>query len=361
MISWRNPDARHADWGLDTYVQAVLDALDAVERITGADQHRARRRLLRRHHRQPRRRPPGRHRPAGPAGRVHPAGHRAGQRAGRRPAALIDRDRRRGREGALAAPRLPGRPGARRGVRLAPPRRPDLELLGQQLPARQEATGVRHPVLERRHHPDDRATARRLRRHRHGQPARHPRRDHRARRADRPVPGHTSTPTSSPASPTTSPRGRTATAAPSCSAARPGSCCPPAATSRPWSTRPATRRRPTRSTRTTRRTRRNGSPARETRAGQLVARLRRLARPSAAARAGRTRPSSAAAACAARRGPRHLRLRQAEEHMDSAIKYDDIGRSLGTDYFRIADQLTARGTRLSGAAPGISSTTRCCR
>jgi polyhydroxyalkanoate synthase len=37
MISWRNPDARHADWGLDTYVQAVLDALTAVEQISGAD------------------------------------------------------------------------------------------------------------------------------------------------------------------------------------------------------------------------------------------------------------------------------------------------------------------------------------
>jgi polyhydroxyalkanoate synthase subunit PhaC len=33
IMSWRNPDARHADWGLDTYVKAVLDALDAVERI----------------------------------------------------------------------------------------------------------------------------------------------------------------------------------------------------------------------------------------------------------------------------------------------------------------------------------------
>jgi polyhydroxyalkanoate synthase subunit PhaC len=33
VISWRNPDARHADWGLDTYVQAVLDALRAVQRI----------------------------------------------------------------------------------------------------------------------------------------------------------------------------------------------------------------------------------------------------------------------------------------------------------------------------------------
>jgi polyhydroxyalkanoate synthase subunit PhaC len=37
LISWRNPDARHADWDLGTYVQAVLDALDAVERISGAD------------------------------------------------------------------------------------------------------------------------------------------------------------------------------------------------------------------------------------------------------------------------------------------------------------------------------------
>jgi polyhydroxyalkanoate synthase len=37
VISWRNPDARHADWGLDTYVQAVLDALRAVERIGASD------------------------------------------------------------------------------------------------------------------------------------------------------------------------------------------------------------------------------------------------------------------------------------------------------------------------------------
>ncbi len=37
VISWRNPDARHASWGLDTYVQAVLDALSAVERVCGAD------------------------------------------------------------------------------------------------------------------------------------------------------------------------------------------------------------------------------------------------------------------------------------------------------------------------------------
>jgi polyhydroxyalkanoate synthase len=37
MISWRNPDERHAEWGLDTYGQAVLDAMDAVERATGSE------------------------------------------------------------------------------------------------------------------------------------------------------------------------------------------------------------------------------------------------------------------------------------------------------------------------------------
>ena len=36
-ISWRNPDERHADWGLDDYVSAVLEALEAVETITGAE------------------------------------------------------------------------------------------------------------------------------------------------------------------------------------------------------------------------------------------------------------------------------------------------------------------------------------
>jgi class II poly(R)-hydroxyalkanoic acid synthase len=38
MMSWRNPDERHADWGLDAYGQAILDAMDAVERVTGSRQ-----------------------------------------------------------------------------------------------------------------------------------------------------------------------------------------------------------------------------------------------------------------------------------------------------------------------------------
>ena len=37
VISWRNPDARHADWGFDTYVQATSEALDAANRICGTD------------------------------------------------------------------------------------------------------------------------------------------------------------------------------------------------------------------------------------------------------------------------------------------------------------------------------------
>ena len=36
-ISWRNPDVRHADWGLDTYGQAILEAMTAAEEVTGQD------------------------------------------------------------------------------------------------------------------------------------------------------------------------------------------------------------------------------------------------------------------------------------------------------------------------------------
>jgi len=37
VMSWRNPDARHAAWGFDEYVQAIIEALDATAAITGAD------------------------------------------------------------------------------------------------------------------------------------------------------------------------------------------------------------------------------------------------------------------------------------------------------------------------------------
>ena len=126
--------------------------------------HGARRRVLRRHPREPDRGLPRRHRPAGPAGRALPGddGHRQprcrdGVRPRRRPAGGPG-------QGEVRTQGLPRRPGAGRGVRVAAARRPGLELLGQQLPARQAAAGVRHPVLELRHHPDDRRPARRLRR-----------------------------------------------------------------------------------------------------------------------------------------------------------------------------------------------------
>ncbi|MEU1205855.1 alpha/beta fold hydrolase [Nocardia sp. NPDC005825] len=36
-ISWRNPTAEQRDWGLDDYGQAILTALDVVERVTGSE------------------------------------------------------------------------------------------------------------------------------------------------------------------------------------------------------------------------------------------------------------------------------------------------------------------------------------
>jgi poly[(R)-3-hydroxyalkanoate] polymerase subunit PhaC len=36
-ISWRNPTAENRDWGLDSYVQAVLSAIDAGTEISGSD------------------------------------------------------------------------------------------------------------------------------------------------------------------------------------------------------------------------------------------------------------------------------------------------------------------------------------
>ncbi len=36
-ISWRNPRARHRDWGFDAYGAALVEAMDAVQKIAGAD------------------------------------------------------------------------------------------------------------------------------------------------------------------------------------------------------------------------------------------------------------------------------------------------------------------------------------
>jgi poly[(R)-3-hydroxyalkanoate] polymerase subunit PhaC len=37
VISWRNPQARHSDWGFDAYGAAIIEAMDAVQKIAGTD------------------------------------------------------------------------------------------------------------------------------------------------------------------------------------------------------------------------------------------------------------------------------------------------------------------------------------
>ncbi|OBH87961.1 poly(3-hydroxyalkanoate) polymerase [Mycobacterium scrofulaceum] len=37
VISWRNPQKRHRDWGFDAYGAAIIEAMDAAQKITGAD------------------------------------------------------------------------------------------------------------------------------------------------------------------------------------------------------------------------------------------------------------------------------------------------------------------------------------
>ena len=138
LMSWRNPEAEHAAWDLDTYGQAVLDAMDACERITRT----SRTSLM-----------------AFCSGGMITAmllAHLAAIGAQERVASVtfavtvLDQERA-GTTGALLDPEtartavgpppagLPRRPHPRRGVRVAAPERPDLVLLGEQLPARRAA------------------------------------------------------------------------------------------------------------------------------------------------------------------------------------------------------------------------------
>jgi hypothetical protein len=179
MISWRNPDARHAKWDLDTYGQAILDGMDTAARITGSEQTALAGAC------------------SGGIVAAMVAAHlaHAGQQdriaaltlmvtvldqahAGLASAVIDERTARVAEAASRARGYLDGRSLAE-VFRLAAAERPDLELLGQQLPARQEAAAVRHPVLERGHHPDDRGPAPGLPRARRGQlTGRARRRDH---------------------------------------------------------------------------------------------------------------------------------------------------------------------------------------
>ncbi len=147
-ISWRNPGAEQADWNLDTYLEAVVEALDAVEAITGAGPRPCAGPVRRRN-------PLGdRRRPAGRAGRGRPdrgpgAGRqRAGHREVRRRHGAPGRRRRGHRHGRVGAPGLPQRRQPGRAVRLAAPQRHGLGLLGQQLPAGPGPAGLGRPLLE---------------------------------------------------------------------------------------------------------------------------------------------------------------------------------------------------------------------
>ena len=135
-ISWRNPDARHADWGLDTYGQAIIEAMDAAQSISRQDKVSLLGHLLGRDDLLDAARPPGRDRRPRPGGRLQPRGDGARPGPGRAAErAAVPQGGGRLDPG-VRGEGLPRRQGARGGVRLAAAQRPDLELLGQQLPAR---------------------------------------------------------------------------------------------------------------------------------------------------------------------------------------------------------------------------------
>ena len=189
VVSWRNPDARHRDWGLDAYGQAILDALTRP-----ADRRTDRSHLLgtcsggilaamvaga-----------PGRHRRAGPARRVHPGGHGARPGPGRAPRRRSPTSARRGGHRRLGGARgyLDGRALAEVFAWLRPSDLIWNYWVNNYLQG--DAAGVRHPVLERRHHPDDRRAAPRLRRLAAGQRADPARRGDDARHPGRPGRDH---------------------------------------------------------------------------------------------------------------------------------------------------------------------------
>ena len=173
----------------------------------------------------------------------HADGVRAGQCAGRDGLGAGHPGPRRGGGRRVSAQGVPRRPGAGGSVHLVASQRPGVVLRDQQLPARQGTAGVRRPVLEPGHGADGRRPAPGFCPHRHWttrSPAR-ARSMCSGRRSTCPTSTSTSTP--SPASAITSCRGRTPTAAPSCSAPAGGSCSPAAATFRRWSTRRPRRHR----------------------------------------------------------------------------------------------------------------------
>ena len=159
VISWRNPQARHRDWGFDAYGGAIIEAMDAVQKIAGADST---------------------HLLATCSGGILAAmtaaylgdigegdriagpqlgGHRAGRNPGRLRGRGDERPCGAGGDSGLRPEGLPRRAGHGGDVRLAAPHRPGVAVCGEQLRAGPQAGGVRRVVLERRHHSDGRRPA----------------------------------------------------------------------------------------------------------------------------------------------------------------------------------------------------------
>ena len=146
-ISWRNPTAKQRDWGLDTYVEAVDEAVDAVRDIASSEAVS----LF-----------------GACSGGITSTAYAAWQAARGESkvknlilavctldpstaeetvlAALITPQTIEAARKAVATSRRAGRPRSRESVRLDEAERSDLELLGQQLSLGQRAAGIRHPL-----------------------------------------------------------------------------------------------------------------------------------------------------------------------------------------------------------------------
>ena len=189
-ISWRNPTKEQRDWNFDTYVQATIDAIDVIREITGSPDVNVMGGCL------------GGMTSALTQAHLAALGEEDRINSTTMFVTLLDTNVKGpmflfSSPQMLALAKLVSRPtgvidGWQLGSTFAWLRPNDLvlELLGQQLPARPGPAGLRHPGLERRHHP----AARRLApadaghggRKPDGAPGRHDGPGH----AHRPVPHH---------------------------------------------------------------------------------------------------------------------------------------------------------------------------
>jgi poly(3-hydroxyalkanoate) synthetase len=327
MISWRNPDARNAKWDINTYGQAILDAMDAAERITGSEQTALTGTC------------------SGGIIAAMVAAHLAhtGQQdrlaaftlmvtvldqahAGLASAVIDERTAKLAEASSRARGYLDGRSLAEVFAWLRPndliwnywvnnyllgKKPPPFDILFWNADTTRMTAGLHRDFLEL-------GAANAL-----VSPAPRPCSAHRWT-----WPRSTGTATSSPGSPTTSVPGRPATGLPSCWAAGPGSCCRPAGTWPRWSIRRATRRPGTRWPRSARKIPRSGCAVRRPCTGP-GGRTTRAGWPSAAVRS-RPRPRSWAAAGWRRSAPRRERMSMtADQSLPGPAGEDRAGSGLG--------------------------------